>query len=141
VVLAVDPERERISLGVKQLEQDPFSNYVAANPKGTIVRGVISSVNAKAAIVTLAESVEGVLKASDLSRDRVEDARSILKPGDEIEAKFTGVDRKNRTITLSVKAKVAAEEAEAMQEYSGRTSVSTSLGDALRAQMDANKED
>ncbi len=141
VVLAVDPERERISLGIKQLEQDPFSSYVAMNPKGSIVIGVIKEVDAKAAIVTLGENVEGVIKASDLSRDRIEDARSVLKPGDKIEAKFTGVDRKNRSITLSIKAKAVAEEAEAMQEYSSKGGASTSLGEALRAQMDAHKED
>lgn len=142
VVLAVDPERERISLGIKQLEQDPFSSYVAMHPKGSVVTGTISEVDAKGAVVDLGEGVEGVIRASDISRDRVEDARSILKPGEGIEAKFTGVDRKNRTITLSIKAKEAAEEAEAMQEYSGKTgSISTSLGDALRAQLDANKED
>jgi small subunit ribosomal protein S1 len=96
--------------------------------------------------VDLGEGVEGVIRASDISRDRVEDARTLLKPGEEIEAKFTGVDRKNRTITLSIKAKDAAEEAEAVQEYSsagkgGSSSISTSLGDALRAQLDANKEE
>ncbi len=141
VVLAVDPERERISLGIKQLEQDPVSSFVAMNPKGTVVRGVVKEVDAKAAIIDLGETVEGILRASDLSRDRVEDARTVLKVGDEIEARFTGVDRKNRTITLSVKAKEVAEDAEAVQEYSSRAQASTSLGDALRAQMDARGED
>jgi small subunit ribosomal protein S1 len=141
VVLAVDPERERISLGIKQLEQDPFSSFVAANPKGSVVRGVVKEVDAKAAIIDLGETVEGVLRASDLSRDRVEDARSVLKVGDEVEAKFTAVDRKNRTIALSIKAKEFAEEAEAVQEYSGRSQASTSLGDALRAQMDARGDE
>ncbi len=141
VVLAVDPERERISLGIKQLEQDPVSSFVAMNPKGTVVRGLVKEVDAKAAIIDLGETVEGILRASDLSRDRVEDARTVLKVGDEIEARFTGVDRKNRTITLSVKAKEVAEDAEAVQEYSSRAQASTSLGDALRAQMDARGED
>jgi len=141
VVLAVDPERERISLGIKQLEQDPVSTFVAMNPKGTVVRGLVKEVDAKAAIIDLGETVEGILRASDLSRDRVEDARTVLKVGDEIEARFTGVDRKNRTITLSVKAKEVAEDAEAVQEYSSRAQASTSLGDALRAQMDARGED
>jgi small subunit ribosomal protein S1 len=141
VVLAVDPERERISLGIKQLEQDPFSSFVAMHPKGSVVRGSIREVDAKGAVVDLGEGVEGIIRASDISRDRVEDARSLLKVGEQVEAKFTGVDRKNRTITLSIKAKEVAEEAEAVQEYSGKGSISTSLGDALRAQLDANKED
>jgi len=114
---------------------------VAMNPKGTVVRGLVKEVDAKAAIIDLGETVEGILRASDLSRDRVEDARTVLKVGDEIEARFTGVDRKNRTITLSVKAKEVAEDAEAVQEYSSRAQASTSLGDALRAQMDARGED
>ena len=141
VVLAVDAERERISLGIKQLEQDPFSIFVAANPKGSVVKGTVTEVDAKAAVIDLGNGVEGTLRASELSRDRVEDARVVLKPGTEIDAKFTGVDRKNRTITLSVKAKEAAEEAVAMQEYAGKGSVGTSLGDALREQLDAHKED
>jgi small subunit ribosomal protein S1 len=140
VVLAVDAERERISLGIKQLEQDPFSGFVAANPKGSVVKGTVTEVDAKAAVIDLGNGVEGTLRASELSRDRVEDARVVLKPGAEIDAKFTGVDRKNRTITLSIKAKEAAEEAEAMQDYAGKGSVSTSLGDALREQLDAHKE-
>ncbi len=141
VVLAVDPERERISLGVKQLEQDPFSGFVAAHPKGSMVKGTIKEVDAKAAIIDLGDNIEGVLRASELSRDRVEDARSILKPGDTIEAYFVGVDRKNRNISLSVKAKEAAEEAEVMKEYSRRSSVSTSLGDQLGELLDTRKDE
>ncbi|ACL72627.1 30S ribosomal protein S1 [Thioalkalivibrio sulfidiphilus] len=136
VVLAVDPERERISLGVKQLDKDPFSNFVAEHAKGSIVKGVVKEVDAKAAIVELADSVDGVLRASELSRDRVEDVRSVLNVGDTVEAKFMGVDRKNRTVTLSIKAKDYAEEAEALQDYSSSSgSATTSLGDLLKEQM------
>src|SRR3954469_15850243 len=117
MVLSIDPERERISLGVKQLAKDPFSAFIAENPKGTIVRGTVREVDARGAIIDLGNGVEGQLRASELGRDRVEDARSVLKEGEEIEAKFTGVDRKSRTISLSVKAKEIHEEAEAVQSY------------------------
>src|SRR5690606_98369 len=95
VILSVDPERERISLGIKQLEDDPFSNYAALNEKGAIVRGTVKEVDAKGAVITLATEVEGVLKASEVSRDRVEDARNVLKEGDEVEAKIISIDRKS----------------------------------------------
>ena len=141
VVLSIDPERERISLGVKQMEQDPFSNFVAANDKGSLVKGTIKEVDAKAAIIDLGDGVEGTLKASELSRDRVEDARSVLNAGDEVEAKFIGVDRKSRTINLSIKAKDADDEQAAIKEYaSSSEGASTSLGDLLKEQMDANKD-
>ncbi|MCU7816809.1 MAG: 30S ribosomal protein S1 [Candidatus Thiodiazotropha sp. (ex Lucinoma kastoroae)] len=137
VVLSVDPERERISLGIKQLAQDPFSSFVAAHEKGSFVKGVVAEVDAKGAVIALVDGVEGYLRASELSRDRVEDARSVLKEGSDIEAKFTGVDRKNRTITLSIKAKDADEEAAAIKGYArdAATSVPT-LGDLLKEQMD-----
>ncbi|MCU7875497.1 MAG: 30S ribosomal protein S1 [Candidatus Thiodiazotropha sp. (ex Lucinoma borealis)] len=137
VVLSVDPERERISLGIKQLAQDPFSSFVAAHEKGSFVKGVVAEVDAKGAVIALVDGVEGYLRASELSRDRVEDARSVLKEGSEIEAKFTGVDRKNRTIALSIKAKDADEEAAAIKGYArdAATSVPT-LGDLLKEQMD-----
>jgi small subunit ribosomal protein S1 len=137
-ILAIDPERERISLGIKQLEQDPFSNYLAAHPKGSIVTGKITEVDAKGAIVFLSDSVEGYIRASEIARDRVEDARTMLKEGEEIEAKFIGVDRKNRTISLSVKAKDSEEEAEAMETYSTKSEQggSTTLGDLLKEQME-----
>ncbi len=140
VVLSVDPERERISLGIKQLDKDPFSNFVAEHAKGTIVTGVVKEVDAKAAIVELADSVDGVLRASELSRDRVEDARSVLNVGDKVEAKFMGVDRKNRTVTLSIKAKDYEEEAEALQDYSGAGTATTSLGDLLKEQMGGKQD-
>lgn len=114
VVLQVDAERERISLGVKQLAEDPFNNYVALNKKGAIVVGKVTAVDAKGATVELADGVEGYLRASEASRDRVEDATLVLSVGDEIEAKFTGVDRKNRVVSLSVRAKDEAEEKDAI---------------------------
>ena len=135
VVLSVDPERERISLGIKQLDKDPFSNFLAEYPKGSIINGTIKEVDAKAAVVELADSVEGILRASELSRERVEDARSVLSVGDKVEAKFTGVDRKNRIITLSIKAKDAQEEKDALEEYTNVGSATTSLGDLLKEQM------
>ncbi len=136
VVLSVDPERERISLGVKHLDQDPFSSYVGTHAKGSVVTGVVKEIDAKGAVITLAEGVEGYLRASELSRDRVEDARTVLKEGSEIEAKFLGVDRKNRTISLSVKAKDAEEEAAAIQNYaSGSKAGTATLGDVLKGQM------
>ncbi|MFQ5487506.1 MAG: 30S ribosomal protein S1, partial [Gammaproteobacteria bacterium] len=113
-ILAIDPERERISLGVKQLERDPFDLYVGEHPKGTIVTGVIREVDAKGATVELAEGVEGYIRASEIARDRVEDARSVLNPGEEIEARFIGVDRKNHVIMLSIKAKDVYEEEQAV---------------------------
>jgi len=135
VVLAVDPERERISLGVKQLDQDPFSSYVAANPKGTVVNGIVKEVDARGAVIELIEGVEAYIRVSELSRERVEDATTLLKVGDALEAKFIGVDRKSRVINLSVKAKDVAEEAEVMQEYSDGGAATTSLGALLKDQL------
>jgi small subunit ribosomal protein S1 len=137
MVLAIDPDRERISLGIKQLAKDPFSAYIAEFPKGTIVRGVVKEVDARGAIIDLGNGVEGQLRGSDLARDRVEDARTVLKVGQEIDAKFTGVDRKTRTISLSIKAKEMHEEAEAVQSYRSEQSstTGTSLGDLLKEQI------
>jgi small subunit ribosomal protein S1 len=139
VVLAVDAERERISLGIKQMEKDPFSNFSAENAKGSVVKGVIKEVDAKAAVVDLGDGVEGILRASELARDRVEDARTLLSVGQEVEAKFMGVDRKNRTVTLSIKAKDNDEEAAAIQEFSrGSAPAATKLGDVLKGQLENN---
>jgi small subunit ribosomal protein S1 len=138
MVLSIDPERERISLGVKQLAKDPFSAYITENPRGTIVRGTVKEVDARGAVIDLGNGIEGQLRASELARDRVEDARTVLKEGDEVEAKFTGVDRKTRTISLSIKAKEAHEEAEAVSSYrsdQGPASSGTSLGDLLKEQI------
>jgi small subunit ribosomal protein S1 len=141
VVLSVDSERERISLGIKHLDKDPFSSYVGSHAKGSIVKGVVKEVDAKGAVVTLAEGIEGYLRASELSRDRVEDARSILSEGDDIEAKFLGVDRKNRTISLSIKAKDADEEAAAIKGYRADAQTGTAtLGDILKEQMSEKEE-
>jgi small subunit ribosomal protein S1 len=141
MVLSIDPERERISLGIKQLAKDPFSAYIAENPKGTIVKGLVKEVDARGAIIDLGNGIEGQLRASELGRDRVEDARAVLKVGEEVEAKFTGVDRKSRTISLSIKAKEMHEEQEAVQSYRSETSTSgTSLGDLLKEQIGSDRE-
>jgi small subunit ribosomal protein S1 len=143
VVLAVDPERERISLGVKQLEQDPFGQYMAANPKGSKVKGTVKEVDAKGATIDLGEGVEGYVSVRDISYDRIEDASQHLKVGDEIEAKFTGMDRKGRTLQLSIKAKDEADTAEAMAEYNKASDASTGttrLGALLREQLNNKSE-
>ncbi len=140
VVLSVDPERERISLGIKQMEQNPFSNYVAEHTKGSVVKGTIVEVDAKGATVDLGEGVEGYIRASDLARDRVEDARTVLTAGEELEAKFVGVDRKGRTISLSLKAKESDEEAAVVSDYgSSEDSMKTTLGDIFKEQMENKK--
>ncbi|KQZ78531.1 MULTISPECIES: 30S ribosomal protein S1 [unclassified Pseudomonas] len=141
VILSVDPERERISLGIKQLESDPFSEYVQENDKGAIVKGIVKEVDAKGAIITLADDIEATLKASEISRDRVEDARNVLKEGQEVEAKIISVDRKSRVIQLSIKSKDDAEEKEAIQSLKDKPAADmaagpTTLGDLLRAQME-----
>ncbi len=142
VVLAVDSERERISLGIKQMDQDPFSNFVAANPKGSIVKGKVTEVDAKAATIDLGDGIEGQLRVSEISRDRIEDIRTAVNVGDEIEAKFTGVDRKNRAISLSIKAMEADEENAALKEYASSSAAAgtSSLGDLLKEQMKGENE-
>ena len=142
VVLSVDPERERISLGVKQLDRDPFSSFVALHEKGSFVNGTITEIDAKGATIALGDGVEGYLRASEISRDRVEDARAVLKLGEEVEAKFLGVDRKNRTISLSIKAKDQDEEQAAIKGYSRETTGgATTLGDLIREQMEEAQRD
>jgi len=136
VVLAVDPERERISLGVKQMEGDPFNNYCAENGKGAVVSGVVTAVDAKGATIKLGDDIEGYLRAAEASRDRIEDARGVLKEGDTVEAKIMTIDRKNRKITLSVRAKDMERENEAVQEYTRKASTTTSsLGDKLKEKL------
>jgi small subunit ribosomal protein S1 len=138
VILSIDPERERISLGVKQLEDDPFGNYVSANDRGSIVTGEVIEVDAKAVVIKLADEVEGVLKASDISRDRVEDARNSFKVGDSVEAKIVSVDRKNRGLALSIKAKDYEDEKEAvksLKESEQETASPGTIGDLIKAQM------
>ena len=141
VILAIDSERERISLGIKQMDQDPFSDYTAINDRGSIVQGVIAEVEPKEAIITLAEEVEGVLKASEISVERVEDARHVLTVGDSIEVKIVSVDRKNRYIGLSVKARERDDEKEAHREYQRVETTkpgARTLGDLIKAQMQEN---
>ncbi len=132
VILAVDAERERISLGIKQLEQDPFQNYLALHEKGSLVNGTIKEVDAKGAVITLADNVEGYLRASEIQRDRVEDARTLLKEGEQIEAKFIGVDKKSKSISLSIKAKDQDEESEALKDYTQQPAGTPTLGDIFK---------
>ena len=143
VVLSVDPERERISLGVKQLAQDPVSNWVAANPKGTIITGTATEVDAKGVVVDLGDDVQGYVRAADLDRDRVEDARTVVKEGDSVEAKFMAVDRRNRMISLSVRAKDQQDEREVMEDFgsSEGSAGNTTLGDLLKEQMSERGDD
>ena len=139
VVLAVDAERERISLGVKQLEKDPFSSFVAENSKGTIVKGTVQSVDQKFATIALGDGVEGTLKASEISLEKdVDDARNVLKEGEELEVKITAIDRKKRTINLSIKAKESDDEQAAVKEYAPETGGSAKLGDLLKEHLDNN---
>ena len=141
VVLSVDPERERISLGVKQLDGDPFSSYVANNGKGSVVKGRVMSIDAKGAVISLDNDVEGYLRSSELSREKIEDARSILNEGDEVEAKITTIDRKNRKISLSIKAKDFAEETAVVKDYARKTTAATSnLGDKLKEKLGGDSE-
>ena len=142
-VLAIDAERERISLGVKQLEKDPFSQWLAEHPKNSIVKGTVTEVDARGATVDLGDGVLGSLRASELARGRVEDARTVLKVGEGVEAKFTNVDRKNRTVALSIKAKEVHEEAEAISSYKsepGSAPVGTTLGELLKEKMSGGKK-
>jgi small subunit ribosomal protein S1 len=132
VILAVDAERERISLGIKQLQQDPFQNYIAINEKGSMVKGTVKEVDAKGAVITLAENIEGYLRASEIQRDRVEDATKLLNVGDEVEAKFIGVDKKNKSISLSIKAKDYDDEASVMKEYSEAAAGTPTMGDLFK---------
>jgi len=140
VVLSIDVERERISLGVKQMEGDPFTNFIASHDKNSVVQGTVKSVDAKGAVIALTQEVEGYLRASEFSRERVEDLRTELKEGDAVQAMIINVDRKNRSINLSVKAKDAAEETEAMKqlrtENAAASAGATNLGALLRAKLD-----
>ena len=138
VILSIDPERERISLGIKQLEDDPFNSFVGINDKGSIVTGKVVEVDAKGAVIELAEDVQGTLKASEISRDKIEDARNVLKVGDSVEAKIINVDRKNRVIGLSIKSKDVQEEKEAIKalKEESEAAPATTIGDLIKAQME-----
>jgi small subunit ribosomal protein S1 len=144
IILSVDPERERISLGIKQMEKDPFSDYATEHDRGDVVKGTILEVQPKEAVIELAEDVTGVLKASEISMDRVEDARNLLKEGEELEVKIVNLDRKNRAIGLSIKAKDIEDEREAVKEHqkqeSDRSGPAT-LGDLIKAQMNKPEDD
>lgn len=140
VILAIDAERERISLGIKQLSEDPFNAYASLNEKGTVVKGIVKEVTAKAAVVELAEDVLATLKASEISVDRVEDATNVLKEGEEVEARIISIDRKNRNISLSIKAKDQADEKAVMKELRTKqedeaAAGPTTIGDLIKAQM------
>jgi small subunit ribosomal protein S1 len=135
VVLAVDPERERISLGIKQLEQDPFGQFMAAHPRGTIVTGTVKEVDARGATVDLGEGVEGYLRANDIAKERIEDATQHLKVGDTIEAKYTGMDRKGRVLQLSIRAKDEDEMQQVLEEYQSASGGTTKLGALLKEQL------
>lgn len=139
VILSIDPERERISLGIKQLEDDPFMNFVAEFEKGSIVKGKVTGIDAKSATVSLQEGVEGVLRASEISRDKVEDARNVLKEGEEIEVKIVSVDRKNRVLSLSIKAIEMDDEKAAIQGLKNQEASEVSpgtIGGLIKAKMD-----
>ena len=141
VVLAIDAERERISLGIKQLGQDPFSTFVAENPRGAIVLGTVGEVDARGATIVLSEEVSGYLRASEISRERVEDARLLINSGDEIEVAVLGVDRKSHSINLSIKQKESLDEEKAIKDYNEQNAVEestpTTIGDLIKKQMDA----
>ena len=139
VVLAVDPERERISLGIKQMEQDPFGQFMAANPRGTIVNGTVKEVDAKGAVIDLGEGVEGYLRANDIAKERIDDATQHLKVGDKVEAKFTGMDRKGRQLALSIRAKDEEDAPESAVDYASASTGTTKLGALLKEQF--NKAD
>jgi small subunit ribosomal protein S1 len=140
VVLAIDVERERISLGIKQLEGDPFTNYIAVHPKGGVVKGKVKSVDPKGAVIQLDDEVEGYLRASEFAIHRVDDLTQELKEGDEVEALITAIDRKNRSIQLSVKAKEQAEQNEAMNRLTAESSSApATLGDLIKAKLNEQK--
>ncbi|MDN3576907.1 30S ribosomal protein S1 [Chitinimonas viridis] len=143
IVLSIDVERERISMGIKQMEGDPFNNFVSTNDKGAIVKGIVKSLDAKGAVVALSEEVEGYLRATEVSRDRVENIGTVLKEGDEVEAMIINVDRKNRSINLSIKAKDQSDDSSAMTKLAGESAGNagtTSLGALLKAKLSGNQE-
>ncbi len=144
LVLGIDIERERISLGIKQMEGDPFMNFAAINDKGKVVEGTVKSVDAKGAIIDLGDEIEGYLRASEISRDRVEDARNLLKDGDQVSAMVINIDRKNRSIQLSIKAKDSVDQQEAMNRLANEqreATGTTNLGALLRAKLDNQNQE
>ena len=144
MVLSIDVERERISLGIKQMEGDPFNSFVSVNDKNSIVKGIVKSIDAKGSVISLDNDVEGYLRASEISRDRVEDIHAHLKEGDAVEVMIINVDRKNRGINLSIKAKDLAEESQAIKKVTTESpdnAGTTSLGALLKAKMDTKKSE
>jgi small subunit ribosomal protein S1 len=139
VVLAVDPERERISLGIKQLEQDPFGTFMANNPRGSVVKGTVKEVDQRGATIVLGEGIEGYLRANDIAKERVEDATQHLKVGDTVEAKYVGMDRKGRTLQLSIRAKDEQELQDVLAEYQSVSGGTTKLGALLREQLNKSE--
>ena len=142
VVLAVDAERERISLGIKQLDKDPFSNFVAENPKGSVVKGTVTEIESNRAVILLEENVEGTLRTQEMSNEELEDAQHFLKINDEVETKIISVDRRKRAISLSIKALVAEKEATAVQDYAdSQQSSGTTIGDILKEQIETQEKE
>ena len=142
-ILSIDSNKQRISLGIKQLDNDPFQEYLSKNPKNSIVKGIISEVDERNALVSLAEKVNGLLNISEVSRDKIDDMRSSFRPKDEIEAKIVGYDKKNRTLKLSIKAKEETDEKEALATYKKdeKENISkTSLGDLLKSKFIKDKD-
>ena len=142
VVLAIDTEKERISLGIKQLDGDPYTSFIATHEKNAVVRGTVKSVDARGAVINLDGDMEGYLRASEVSRERIDDLTKVYKEGDEVEAMIINIDRKTRSISLSVKAKDQAEQHEAMQKFSAESSVSsgtTNLGALLKAKLNSQQ--
>jgi len=140
MILAVDPERERISLGIKQLEQDPVGSFTDRFTKGSIVIGTVKSVDEKGAVIDLGDEVEGYVRASDISRDKVMNAAEHLHVGDKVEAKYMSIDRKTRMISLSIKAKDSQEEAQVMRDLNRDVAANSTLGDLLKDSIDSDKE-
>ena len=144
VILSIDPERERISLGIKQLSDDPFSSFISTNAVGSIVKGTVASVDAKAAIIALGEEMEGILKASEIKREKIKDARTELNEGDEVEVKIVGVDRKNRAMNLSIKAIEIDQERDAVKQHKSQEAADVSpgtIGGLIKAQMEKGSEE
>ena len=138
VILSIDPQRQRISLGIKQLKDDPFTFFMTNNPKGKIVSGVVSEIDENNALVLIDDKIKGLLNIAEVSQEKLQDVRAVLKSGDEIEAKIIGFDKKNRTVKLSIKAKEETEEREALESYKADESGSiakTSLGDLLKSKF------
>jgi len=142
MVLSIDVERERISLGIKQMEGDPFTSYIATHDKNSVVKGVVKSLDARGAVVQLDEGIEGYLRASEASRERVDDLNNLYKAGDTVEVMIINVDRKARSINLSVKAREQAEQSQAMQKLASESTAATgttNLGALLKAKMDSSR--